>query len=113
MSLRRDFIKLSLGAGVAGALALSALPTFAQGAAAAKGPVTLLLTGKYPPQLFAVIIGGNRWIFRVIAYASLMTDQYPPFRLDQGGSQPTAPPPVVPTAGPADPRVSAPVVTTP
>src|SRR5215216_6707105 len=42
MSFRRDFIKLSLGAGVAGALALSALPTFAQGTAAAKGPVTLL-----------------------------------------------------------------------
>jgi ABC-type sulfate transport system substrate-binding protein len=42
MSIRRDFIKLSLGAGVAGALALSALPAFAQGAAAAKGPVTLL-----------------------------------------------------------------------
>ena len=39
MSLRRDFIKLSLGAGVAGAMALSALPTFAQGGA---GPVTLL-----------------------------------------------------------------------
>lgn len=42
MSLRRDFIKLSLGAGVAGAMALSALPALAQGAAAAKGPVTLL-----------------------------------------------------------------------
>ena len=40
MSLRRDFIKLSLGAGVAGAMALSALPAFAQGSAA--GPVTLL-----------------------------------------------------------------------
>ena len=38
MSLRRDFIKLSLGAGVAGAMALTALPSFAQGAA----PVTLL-----------------------------------------------------------------------
>jgi len=36
MSLRRDFIKLSLGAGVAGAMALTALPSFAQGA----GPVT-------------------------------------------------------------------------
>ena len=31
MSLRRDFIKLSLGAGVAGAMALTALPSFAQG----------------------------------------------------------------------------------
>jgi sulfate transport system substrate-binding protein len=42
MSYRRDFIKLSLGAGVAGALALSALPSFSQGAAGARGPVTLL-----------------------------------------------------------------------
>lgn len=43
MSLRRDFIKLSLGAGVAGAFGLSALPSFAQAAqAGGKGPVTLL-----------------------------------------------------------------------
>src|SRR3978361_380313 len=44
MSIRRDFIKLSLGASVAGALALSALPTFgrAPAAGAAKGPVQLL-----------------------------------------------------------------------
>lgn len=48
----------------------------------------LLVTGKYPGSLFDFLMGVNRWMYRVLAYVGLLTDQYPPFRLDAGPAEP-------------------------
>lgn len=84
---------LELGGGLIGLLALIAA-------------VALAAQGRYPDSIFDLVIGLDRWCFRVLAYALLMRDEYPPFRLDLGGRDPggrafgggPAPPPGRPLA---------------
>jgi hypothetical protein len=63
------------GGGVVGVLVLAAA-------------IMLAVTGQYPQPLFDIIVGLNRWGLRVAAYTALMTDRYPPFRLDVGSDDP-------------------------
>jgi uncharacterized protein DUF4389 len=62
--------------------------------------VVLLFSGRYPKPLYDFIMGLNRWCYRVLAYAALLRDEYPPFRLDTGGTDPGSVP--VPAPPPPD-----------
>lgn len=42
-----------------------------------------LCTGRYPQDLWVLVMGINHWVYRVAAYVLLMTDRYPPFRLGE------------------------------
>ncbi|HEY0637907.1 MAG TPA: DUF4389 domain-containing protein [Pseudonocardiaceae bacterium] len=74
--------------------------------------VVLLFSGRYPTPIYDFVMGMDRWALRVAVYAGLMTDRYPPFRMDMGGtdpgSLPVAPPPTGPAGGAAVPPGSGP-----
>ncbi|MFQ1002423.1 DUF4389 domain-containing protein [Modestobacter sp. SSW1-42] len=65
--------------------------------------VVLLVGKRYPPSLYDFVLGMDRWVLRVVAYAALMTDAYPPFRMDLGGTDPGSRP-VPPVTGPTGGR---------
>lgn len=70
--------------------------------------LVLIFTGRYPRPLFDFVMGMNRWSFRVLAYALLLRDEYPPFTFDAGGADPgsTAPVAPLPTGEPETDRSS-------
>ena len=53
--------------------------------------VLLAVGGSYHRGIFDLVMGFNRWAFRASVYGALMTDEYPPFRLDIGGQEPDLP----------------------
>jgi hypothetical protein len=48
----------------------------------------LLITRQYPRGLFDLLVGINRWLYRVLTYVAFMHDEYPPFALNQGQYEP-------------------------
>lgn len=90
----RGDAQVVVGGGILGGLALIA-------------GILLAISTRYPRPLFEVLMGFERWLYRVLGYAALMRDEYPPFRLDVGGPDPGS------TAVPAGAAPGVPSASTP
>jgi hypothetical protein len=53
--------------------------------------IHLAIGRPYPTEIFDFVMGMHRWSWRVVAYAALLRDEYPPFRLDNGPNEAGAP----------------------
>ncbi len=51
------------------------------------GFFAVLFTGRWPEGLRHFLVGCGRYFVRVSAYADLLTDEYPPFSLDQSAGE--------------------------
>ena len=85
----QDFVTQALESGAAdlSETAIAALPVSIivgiglDGVLATIAGVVLLFSGRYPQDIFDLLMGISRWGLRVMGYAGLMYDEYPPFRL--------------------------------
>ncbi|HJX74882.1 MAG TPA: DUF4389 domain-containing protein, partial [Gaiella sp.] len=58
------------------------------------GALALLVRGDYPRDVLDFDVGLNRYAMRTFAFVGLLTPEYPPFRLDLGGTEAGDPAPV-------------------
>ena len=64
---------------------------------------TVLVLGRWPVKLRAIVVAGFRWQLRVASYGWLITDNYPPFRVEIDKVTSADPSDLI-TVGAADPR---------